>query len=34
MMAAYKKLNKPLIKSQDNEILIEWVITVVDTSEN
>lgn len=34
ILAAYKKLNKPLVKSSENEILIEWTITVVDTSEN
>lgn len=34
ILAAYKKLNRPLVKSSDNEILIEWTITVVDTSEN
>jgi hypothetical protein len=34
ILAAYKKLNRPLVKSSDSEILIEWTISVVDTSEN
>jgi len=34
ILAAYKKLNKPLVKGSDNEILIQWTISVVDISEN
>jgi hypothetical protein len=34
ILAAYKKLDRPLIKSSDSEILIEWTISIVDTSEN
>jgi len=34
ILAAYKKLTSPLVKSADNEILIEWIISVMDISEN
>ena len=34
ILAAYKKLSSPLVKSSDNEILIEWTITILDTAEN
>ena len=33
MLAAYKKLNAPLVKSSENEFIFQWTIKIVDISE-
>lgn len=33
ILAAYKKLNSPLVKSSENEFIIQWTIKITDISE-
>jgi hypothetical protein len=33
MLAAYKKLNTPLVKSSENEFIFQWTIKIIDISE-